>query len=165
MNRIILVSIILFFSIIANAQNLPAYSNFTVKLEKKEAGKINLSSHPKANNYRTNLKNALKNKEVDFAGKYIIAQWGCGTGCTEAAIIDAKTGNVFFPVELQGVRAGGLAMGDHDMAEYKKDSRLLVIYGYAGSDDESTTESPLGISYFLWTNNELKLLKFVEKKN
>ncbi|MCX6220021.1 MAG: hypothetical protein NTZ69_03440 [Bacteroidia bacterium] len=165
MNKIIAVAIAICFSIITNAQDIPAYSNFPVKLEKKEAGKVNLSSHPKANNYRTNLKNALKNNEVNFAGKYIIAQWGCGTCCTETVIIDAKTGNVFFPVELQGVLAGGLAMGDHDMVEYKKDSRLLVIYGYAGSDDESSKESPLGISYYLWTNGELKLLKFVDKKN
>jgi len=165
MDKIIVVSIAICFSVIGNAQNLPTYSKFPVKLEKKEAEKVNLSSHPKAKDYRTNLKNALRNKEVNFAGKYIIAQWGCGTCCTEAAIVDAKTGNVFFPVELQGVRAGGLALGDHDMVEYKKASRLLVIYGYAGEDDESSKESPLGISYYLWTNNELQLLKFVEKKN
>ncbi len=135
-----------------------------MKVEKKSAPKVNLSSNSKAKKYRTNLRNALANNEVNFAGKYIIAQWGCGTGCTESAIIDAKTGNVFFPNELQGVLAGGMSLGNHEMIEYRNNSNLLLIYGYAGSNFTEGKESQHGIYYYQWNGKELKLLKFIKKK-
>lgn len=158
--------VILFWTVfgISNAQKTPTYSQFSVKIEKKTAKKINLTSHSKAKNYRTNLKNALANYGVNFAGKYIVAQWGCGSGCTESAIIDAKTGNVFFPNELQGVLAGGLSLGEHNMIEFKPNSNLLMIYGYAGFNFEEGKETQHGIYYYLWDGKKLKLLNFIKKK-
>jgi hypothetical protein len=152
------------FNIICNAQKLPTYSQFPAKVEKKTAKKVNLESHPEAKMYRTNLRNALANSDVNFAGKYILTYWGCGTGCRQGAIIDAHTGNTFFPTELQGVSAGGLSLGNHEMIEYKKNSNLLIIYGYAGSGFESENKNQHGIYYYQWNGKAFKLLKFINKK-
>lgn len=151
------------FSTICSAQKLPNYSQFPAKVEKKTAKKVNLKSHPEAKMYRTNLKNALVNSDVNFAGKYILTYWGCGTGCRQAAIIDAQTGNAFFPVELQGVSASGLSLGNHDVLEYKKNSNLLLIYGYAGSGFESENNNQHGIYYYQWKGKAFKLVKFIKK--
>lgn len=159
----LIVLLFIAFSTICNAQKLPYYSQFPAKAEKKTAKKVNLESHSEAKFYRTNLKNALANSEVNFAGKYILTYWGCGSGCTQGAIIDVQTGNAFFPVELQGVYAGGIELGDHDMLEYKKNSNLLIIYGYAGRGFKSENKTQQGIYYYQWNGKAFKLLKFIKK--
>jgi hypothetical protein len=164
MKKALIISIVTLFSVVISAQKTPTYSGFSVKVENKTAKKVNLKSHSEAKFFRTNLKKALANSEVNFAGKYILTYWGCGSGCTQGAIIDVHTGKVFFPLELQGVYAGGLSLGEHDMLEYKKDSNLLIIYGYAGGGFEPETATHHGIYYFQWNGKTFKLLKFIKKK-
>lgn len=143
------------------SQKTPTYSNYAVKLEKKTAKTVNPNSHPKAKEYRSRIKEALLNEEVNFAGKYILTQWGCGTACIQAGIIDAQTGTVYLPVILQGVTQGyNPAFEDHEMIEFKKNSKLLIIYGAAGYKEKETTQ---GISYYEWTGKDFKLLKFIKK--
>jgi len=43
--------------------------------------------------FRTRLREAAKEKP-NFAGRYIVTAWGCGTSCVMGAAIDAKTGKV-----------------------------------------------------------------------
>lgn len=145
------------------AQKTPTYSQYSAKVERKTAKKVNLKSHTEAKFFRTNLKRALANSDINFGGKYILTSWGCGSGCTQGAIIDVHTGNVFFPVELQGVYAGGLSLGEHDMIEYKKNSNLLIIYGYAGGGFKPETPTHHGIYYYKWNGKAFKLLKFIKK--
>ena len=164
MIKVILSSIVLLCSVYTFAQKTINYSQFPAKVETKSAVGINLKSHAEAKHYRTNLSNALSNSDVNFAGKYILVSWGCGSGCSQGAIIDARTGNVFFPNELQGVYAGGLTLGEHDMLEFKKNSCLLLIYGYSGSGFNPENPTHHGIYYYQWNGKALKLLKF-EKKN
>jgi hypothetical protein len=56
---------------------------------------VDLSSHPKARHYRTELRRQAK-EGADFAGHYKFAIWGCGTACEEFAIVDSLTGRVYF---------------------------------------------------------------------
>jgi hypothetical protein len=44
--------------------------------------------------FRTRLRWAAKNLKPNFAGRYILTTWGCGTSCLMGAVIDAKTGKV-----------------------------------------------------------------------
>ena len=47
--------------------------------------------------FRTRLREAARGRP-NFAGRYIVTAWGCGTGCEVGAAIDAKTGRVhWFP--------------------------------------------------------------------
>ncbi len=95
MKKIFLLSIIALYSINIFAQKMPTFSNYNVTVEKATVQKINFASHRKAKQFRTNLKEALAEGKINFAGKFIITEWGCGSGCTQAAIIDAQTGKVF----------------------------------------------------------------------
>jgi hypothetical protein len=163
MKKSIILYVLTLFSVAIFAQKTPTYKQYSAKVERKTAKKVNLKSHAEAKFYRTNLKKALANSDINFAGKYILTYWGCGSGCTQGAIIDVHTGNVFFPLELQGVYAGGLTLGNHDMLEYKKDSNLLVIYGYAGGGFKPETATNHGIYYYQWNGKAFKLLKFIKK--
>jgi hypothetical protein len=119
--------------------------------------------------YRTQLRGWAKEKP-NFAGHYILATWGCGTGCTQIAIIDAITGKVFHP---PGARTNSVVNVHHELLvagessarradfgalRYSTDSRLLVLIGAPEDRVENR-----GISYFVWENDVLRRIRFVPK--
>jgi hypothetical protein len=126
-------------------------------------------SEARSRSYRTQLRGWATEKP-NFAGHYILATWGCGTGCTQIAVIDALTGKVFHP---PGVRSNSIVdvhdellvdvsssprRGDFGALRYRADSRLLILVG----TPEGRTENR-GISYFVWENDALRRIRFVPK--
>jgi hypothetical protein len=145
-------------------KKVPSFSDYRVKAERITAKQPNLASNKYARMYRTNLRNAAK-EGVNFAGHYVLAWWGCGTGCLEAAIIDARTGKVFFPAILQGVGAGFCELPDDvETLDYKPNSRLLVLSGFKGGDQNSSN-GKCGIYYFEWTGADFKQVRYIPKKS
>ena len=45
--------------------------------------------------FRTRLQEAARERP-NFAGRYILTTWGCGTSCVMGAVIDARTGRVYW---------------------------------------------------------------------
>ncbi len=142
---------------------MPSFEKYAAKVETIKNVKVNLKSHKYANNYRTNLRNAAK-EGVNFAGHFIVANWGCGTNCSETAIIDARNGKVFFPDELAGAVFGFCDLPDDaEPIVFKADSRLFVLNGFKSGDLESK-KSSCGIYYLEWTGTNFKQVAF-DKKN
>ena len=141
----------------------PTFTQYAARVESIRNVKVNLKSHKNASMFRTNLRNAAK-EGVNFAGHYILTTWGCGTNCTQSAIIDARNGRVFFPRVLEGAGFGFCDLPDdtEPMVSHA-DSRLLVLSGFKGGDLEREN-SPCGIYYLEWTGTDFKQVKFVEKK-
>lgn len=119
--------------------------------------------------YRTQLRGWAREKP-NFAGHYILATWGCGTGCTQIAVIDALTGKVFHP---PGVRTNSIVDVDGELLvdgdssprredfgalRYSADSRLLVLIGMPENRAENR-----GISYFVWEDDRLRRIRLVRK--
>ncbi|HEX7956910.1 MAG TPA: hypothetical protein VF508_08215, partial [Pyrinomonadaceae bacterium] len=76
-------------------------------------------------NYRTMLREGAS-AGPNFAGRYTFVHWGCGTGCAQMGVVDAKTGRVYFPpVEYMDI------VDTENEAErsrwFRLDSRLLRI--------------------------------------
>jgi hypothetical protein len=164
MPRIILLSVLaigLFLPASAQKQTGPAFSAFSVAVEGKKAKSIDFRRSPSASTFRTRLKEALAGP-VDFAGHYIVAGWGCGTGCIYSGVIDTRTGIVYFPIELAGL---GVAFNETEYVdkplEYRKNSRLLILRGSPGVMDNEA-DKPIGTYYYQWSNNRLRLVKFVK---
>jgi hypothetical protein len=113
---------------------------------------------------RTRLSEALANG-VNFAGHYIVAGWGCGTGCISGAIIDARNGNVYWPLPLYalGVWYEGDSYVDRPV-DYRKNSRMLVITGSPGVKDNQP-DNPNGKYFYEWRGNQLRLVKFIPLKS
>jgi hypothetical protein len=119
--------------------------------------------------YRTQLR-AWARERPDFAGHYIVASWGCGTGCTQLAIIDAVSGRVFHPVglrtnsivdvdaELLGDDVRPARRADFGALRYRVDSRLLVLVG-----TPENQPAQRGISYYVWEGEGLRRIRFVAK--
>ncbi|MEP6903452.1 MAG: hypothetical protein ABJA66_17125 [Actinomycetota bacterium] len=164
MKKLLFFIFLMLFSFNAFAQKTPLFKQYASKVEKVKVQKVNFASHKRAKTFRTNLSNALK-EGVNFAGHFILATWGCGTNCSDSGIIDARTGNVYFPKELEGIGIGFCEI-DYENTEplaFKPDSRLLVLSGFKGGDLNSEKTS-CGIYYFEWTGTSLKKVGFVKKK-
>jgi len=149
--------------VLAQKTKLPTFSQYPAKVEMRKAQSIDFKRNPDARSFKTRLSEALKGG-VNFAGHYAVAGWGCGTGCISGAIIDTRTGNVFWPEQFHDI---GVWYGKDEYADepvkYRKNSRLFVIVGVPGSK-EGTPDKPSGEYYYEWVNNKLRLIKSVPKK-
>jgi hypothetical protein len=161
---IVLSAILLVFISVSFAQTgTPGFTQYSARVENIRNVKVNLRSHKSANMFRTNLRNAAK-EGVNFAGHFILTTWGCGTNCTQSAIIDARNGRVFFPDQLEGAGFGFCDLPDNtEPLVYKANSRLLILNGFKGGDLERDN-SRCGIYYLEWTGANFRQVKFVEKK-
>jgi len=161
---VLLIALLTAFSSIGFAQSTtPTFKQYAARVEKTKSVRVNLKSHKHANSYRTNLRNAAK-EGVNFAGHYILTTWGCGTNCSQSAIIDARNGRVFFPDEIAGTIFGFCELADDiQPLAYQADSRLLVLSGFKGGDFDKK-DGRCGIYYLEWTGGNFKQVQFVEKK-
>ncbi|REJ76099.1 MAG: hypothetical protein DWQ47_10780 [Acidobacteria bacterium] len=141
---------------IGRQPDLPRFEDFKVDVTKETPKAVRIEGK-NATQFRTRLREAQA-EGVNFAGHYIIASWGCGTSCEQAAIIDATTGKVYFPDEL--FRGFGISLGHPEESlekygyfEFRPDSQLLILNGYGGPK--------YGVRYLVWDENEFHLAKFV----
>ena len=173
---VLLTALLLAFGSVCLAQSgKTTFKQYGARVENLKNVKVNLNSHPVAKRFRTNLRNAAKGK-VNFAGHFILTTWGCGTNCTESAIIDARDGRVFFPKEFQGVVQGFCDLPENanptdapDMKDeyapfvYRADSRLLVLNGFRGGEFDDK-KSRCGAFYMEWTGKAFKQIRFAQGK-
>jgi len=96
-------------------------------------------------------------KGPDFAGRFAILLWSCGTACSNATIADVQTGKTHDTpfVGIVGCRENG----DSETLRSKAASTLLIAQGslemaYGHYFDEG----PCGTFYFEWRANRLRLI-------
>lgn len=154
---------ILGISNFGQSNSVPKFTAYPATIEMTKAKAIDFKKNPEARTFRTRLTEGLRGG-VNFAGHYVVVGWGCGTGCISGAIVDGRTGNVFWPEQFNalGVWYGGDSYADEPVA-YKKNSRLLIITGVPGEKSDNAPDKPSGIYYYEWKNNRLRQIKFVSK--
>lgn len=142
----------------------PRFQDYSAPVFRGKAAPLRLTT-PLARGYRTRLREGAR-RAVNFAGRYKLHTWSCGTSCLQTAFIDAKTGAVFFPAELNGFIAcyyGTQPVESLEEAlQFQKGSRLIVMSGYPNSE-RGKDEPKKGLYYYEWDGKSLKLVKFVEK--
>lgn len=115
--------------------SMPAFSTCSAKVETKPYTMPPLKfADARARQYRTVIRDAAKGA-VDFAGHFILATWGCGSGCIMAAAIDTKTGRVTsLPFSVSD-----WPLDVTEPLSYRADSCLLVVKGSRNEGDEHGT--------------------------
>lgn len=159
----LLIILVLAGAIVARGQAAPRFQDYPAPVYKGKRAPVNLKSAQGASSFRTRLREGAE-KGVNFAGRFTLVAWGCGTGCLMAGIIDARTGTVYFPKELGGF--GVWYFSDNPNAEaleFKANSRLLVLSGFPATE-MNMDEPKTGLYYYEWTGARLRLVKFVAKK-
>src|SRR5919107_721866 len=103
----------------------PRFEDYPVReVYKGAVADVRLDSR-RARMFRTRLREDSRGGP-NFAGRYTVVVWGCGTGCAQMGVVDSKTGRVYFPpVEYADIP------DMEDEAErsrwFRLDSRLLRI--------------------------------------
>jgi hypothetical protein len=100
-------------------------------------------------------------KGPNFAGRFTIAEWGCGSACIDAVVIDARTGRVQdMPFAHLGYAyslryADGTNERDDSFKPlaFSPKSRLLIVRGCLELDKNC------GAYYYEWTGSAFKLLR------
>jgi hypothetical protein len=142
----------------AGKSDTPGFHDYAVKKQfKARPVPVSLKS-PEARMFRTRLREGARTGP-NFAGHYTIVTWGCGTSCTNTAIVDALTGQVFFPPQLNPFTYPvGYGLGDSLGIEYKPDSLLIVATGASDEDGRA------GVYYYVWRNRKLEIVRMDEAK-
>lgn len=110
-----------------------------------------------ARNYRTVIRLGAA-EGPNFAGNFTIVRWGCGAGCIDWAIIDARTGRIVIDEDLRDLLNIHLfdIHSDDERLTFRPDSRLLILGGMPRED-----EAREGLLFLEWTGSALRRLRFV----
>ena len=136
---------------LAAADQEPTFDQFKVTEKFTGTPAVPVLRGKRLRNYRTVIRDAAQ-KGPNFAGDYTVAEWGCGAGCMQMALVDCRTGETFDgPFNLLGYDLA-YEYGSDEQLEYKLDSRLLVARGCPGEKD-------CGIYYYEWSANQFQLLR------
>jgi hypothetical protein len=73
------------------------FENFRVNIDKfTKVQKPDFSINPDSKKFIARVMNALKGAKVpNFAGHYLVVEWGCGTSCQCSVIVDMIDGKVY----------------------------------------------------------------------
>jgi len=97
--------------------------------------------------------------QTNFAGKYVVVIWGCGSQCAMMATVDAETGKIYDP-PLSDARSElyvPLDMVSDMHIGFRRDSSLLVL---RNACQDFKNRKTCGTYYFNWKDNHFDLVKF-----
>lgn len=135
----------------------PRFEDYPVReVYKGPVAPVRLDSR-RARMYRTRLREDSRGGP-NFAGRYTVVVWGCGTSCAQMGVVDARTGRVYFPpVEYMDI------VDVSDEAErrqwFRLDSRLLrlTLNYYDGAGGYK-------VYYYLFDRGRFRLLREAEER-
>ncbi|MBD2745842.1 hypothetical protein IC232_03935 [Microvirga sp. BT688] len=146
--------------------SVPQFPDYPVNRIHKGTNAKPILDDPNKNSYRTRIREAAQ-QQANFAGRYVITTWGCGTGCNRGAVINLATGKVkMLPFGLvtawsnseEESCAGGPDFG------FELNSSLIVMTGKF-EYNEDTWNDPSGgkggLHYFVFDGSDFRYLKTV----
>lgn len=106
---------------------LPAFAHYPAARYEGPCAALRLRPGTAARRFRTRIREAAQ-QPANFAGHCVLATWGCGAECVSYAIIDVKTGAVYF--DNRTVCCWGPEVADDfEPVRGQRDSRLLICTG------------------------------------
>lgn len=149
-----------FFSgvVFGQERNLPRFEDYPAQTKFTGKPAPAIISHPRARLFRTMITTQAQNQR-NFAGSYALATWGCGSGCRGFAVIDARTGKVYF--NPKALNVGVVPNQIEASLQFRPDSRLLIISGYVDGFRGYQSEAQF---YYEWVNNRFRLLRKTKLK-
>ena len=97
-------------------------------------------------------------KGPDFAGRFAIVSWTCGTWCEDGVIADVNTGK-WRPTPFVGAVGCSSVTGELNPIETRSNSRLMIVRGsleIAYGNDFG--DGLCGTFAYLWQRNHLELI-------
>lgn len=134
------------------ASATPQFRNFpALTFHQGPNAQVNLSGA--AWNYRTRIL-AASRIPPNFAGRYIVTTWGCGTTCQTGAVIDAVSGQAtLLPFTICCATP---SEGSFQPIEFRRHSRLMI---FAGLRNETGL---MGAHFYEFNGTSFQFIKTVE---
>jgi len=135
----------------------PRFEDYPVReIYKGRPAPVRLDSR-RARMFRSRLREEAP-RGPNFAGHYTVVVWGCGTGCAQMAVVDARTGRVHFPpLEYHDIPDTEDERGR--ARTFRLDSKLLVLtQNYYDGAGRYTAH------YYLFDNDRFRLLRKAEER-
>jgi len=87
-----------------------------IKIDSKKLNlKLNTNINSFTKSYKTMINESFEFEEINFAGKYVLNYWGCGSPCAVGIAINARNGKL---IEIPTSSVG---------YQFQKNSRLLIV--------------------------------------
>jgi hypothetical protein len=102
--------------------------------------------------FRTRLREDSRSGP-NFAGRYTVVVWGCGTGCAQMGVVDAVTGRVYFP-PVDYMDIPDMENEAERARWFRPDSRLLRI-----TRDSYDSTGSYTAYYYLFDKGRFRLLR------
>jgi hypothetical protein len=132
-------------------------------LEQRYADQIR---HGVQNGYGV-FRDGKEQKGANFAGNLIVIQWGCGLPCMRMAMVDARSGEVYYPpISFHGVGARSFdlplltisnSVPQNPEVQFRPNSSLMIIKATPNKSGRHASY----IYYFVWRQNRWTLLQKV----
>lgn len=85
---------------------------------------------PRSRRFRSALADAYEG-DINFAGRYVLAEIGCGANCIDVAALDVRTGAVrWFPFSVSN-----WSRAYPDPLEYQIGSSKLIVHGELNEEE------------------------------
>jgi hypothetical protein len=97
----------------------------------------------------------------NFAGDMIFIQWSCGPPCLMAALVNARTGEVYNPpLAVDGtfglpLLVVGNSVGQNAELEFRENSRLMIV---SATPNWFKKHARSYRHYFVWESNQWRLI-------
>ncbi len=122
----------------AFAQNrAPRFADYPEKdVVHTQVVRLPLTKETEEDDYKLRRYDSIgENNKANFAGRYFLVVWGCGSACVNAAIVEAATGKIIaIPFSISGWRR------THDnfaAVEFRHNSRLIVFNGALNEEPDT----------------------------
>jgi len=105
--------------------------------------------------FRTRIREAARSKP-NFAGHYVLASWGCGAECLSSAIVDVKTGAVYFDdISICcWFSPNSHKLPEHfEPVDFRLNSRPVILSGMLGEEERNKSH------YFKFEHGKLIALR------
>jgi hypothetical protein len=130
--------------------SVPSFSSYPAPLYNGRNALIVLSKE--ISTYRTRLIEA-SHSAPNFAGRFVLTSWGCGTSCLMGAVVDVSTGRAtMLPFTIC---CSNPTNEQFRAINFRVDSRLIA---FAGMRNE---EEPMGTHYYEFDGHNFKYIKTV----
>jgi hypothetical protein len=135
----------------------PRFEDYPARgIYKGPVARVRLDSK-QARMFRTRLREDSRSGP-NFAGHYTVVIWGCGTGCAQMGVVDARTGRVYFP-PLEEMDFPDLENEQVRARTFRLDSKLLVL-----TQNHYDGHGGYAAFYYLFDGGRFRLLRKAEER-
>lgn len=167
-NRVVRCLILLIAAAVSlRAQARPRFEDYPVKEVFRGKPAAPIFASPEDRMYRTRIRQGVEKgwgviregKErpgVNFAGRFIVIEWGCGVPCVMMVMVDAPTGKIHHLPMALGITMPFFGLRSAEV-NFRPTSRLLTID--ACPEQSEKADAACYTHYFVWEGEKWKLLQ------